>query len=183
VIDAVVDYATMTADERAQAAMAEPVLYAALHIGAVATGIARRALNEIVALAKTNKRRLYAQASLADSQLFQFTIGNAETSWRAARALLMDEAQRVWDISVGGQVATLADRARVMSAVTWAARTAAQVTDACYTAGGGTSPYDTSPLQRCMRDIHTLSQHAAVAESWLSGAGSSLLGRDSGFAI
>jgi len=59
----------------------------------------------------------------------------------------------------------------------------ASVVDACYTAGGGTSPYDSSPLQRCLRDIHTLTQHAAVAESWLSGAGASLLGVDSGLAL
>ena len=44
--------------------MAEPLLYAALHIGAVAIGIAQRAITEIVALANTNKRRLYASASL-----------------------------------------------------------------------------------------------------------------------
>ncbi len=48
-------------------AMAEPLLYAALHIGTVAIGIAQRALTEIVALANTNKRRLYASASLAES--------------------------------------------------------------------------------------------------------------------
>ena len=46
--------------------MAEPLLYAALHIGAVAIGIAQRALTEVVALANTNKRRLYASASLAE---------------------------------------------------------------------------------------------------------------------
>jgi alkylation response protein AidB-like acyl-CoA dehydrogenase len=43
------------------------------------------------------------------------------------------------------------------------------------------SPYDDSPLQRCMRDIQTLTQHAAVAEAWLTTAGASLLGRASGF--
>ena len=163
--------------------LSEPLLYAALHISAVAAGIARRALNEIVALAGTHKKRLYAQSSLADSQLFQFTIGNAQTSLRAARALIMSEAQQVWELAVAGRVATATDRSRVMGAVTWAARTSAQVVDACYTAGGGTSLYDSSPLQRCMRDIHTLTQHAAVAESWLSSAGLSLLGHDSGFAV
>ena len=45
------------------------------------------------------------------------------------------------------------------------------------------SPYDTSPLQRCMRDIQTLTQHAAVAESWLTTSGATLLGRPGGFAV
>ena len=55
--------------------MAEPLLYAALHIGAVAIGIAQRAITEIVALANTNKRRLYASASIAESPLFQYRVG------------------------------------------------------------------------------------------------------------
>ena len=55
--------------------MAEPLLYAALHIGAVAIGIAQRALTEIVALANTNKRRLYASASLAESSAVSVSSG------------------------------------------------------------------------------------------------------------
>ncbi len=164
-------------------ALAEALLYAALHIGAVGVGIAERALRETILLAGTNKQRLYAQSSIAASPLFQYRLGHAATSLRAARGLLRGEAESVWASAVAGRVATPADRSRVMGTITWVAHTAASVVDACYTAGGGTSPYDTSPLQRCLRDIHTLTQHAAVAESWLSGAGLSLLGTDSGFAV
>jgi alkylation response protein AidB-like acyl-CoA dehydrogenase len=163
--------------------LAEPLIYAALHIGAVGVGIAQRALNEMIKLAGTNKQRLYAQSSIAASPLFQYRLGHAATSLRAARGILRAEADAVWANAVAERVASPADRARAMGANTWAAQIAASVVDACYTAGGGTSPYDTSPLQRCLRDIHTLTQHAAVAESWLSGAGASLLGSDSGFAL
>lgn len=163
--------------------MAEPLLYAALHIGAVAIGIAQRAVSEIVALANTNKRRLYASSSLADSPLFQYRVGNADTSLRAARELLRNQAQAVWIRALAGQPVSPPDRSLVMGAVTWAAHTSAALVDSCYKAGGGTSPYDGSPLQRCMRDIQTLTQHAAVAESWLSSAGASLLGRTTGFAV
>jgi indole-3-acetate monooxygenase len=61
-------------------ALAEPLLYAASHIGAVATGIADRALSEIVALANTNKRRLYTSASMAESPLFQYRVGHADAA-------------------------------------------------------------------------------------------------------
>jgi alkylation response protein AidB-like acyl-CoA dehydrogenase len=161
--------------------MAEPLLYAALHIGAVGIGIAQRAINEIVALANTNKRRLYASASMADSQLFQYRVGHADASLRAARNLLRNQADAVWSSAVVGNPISLDGRAPVMGAITWASQTCASVVDACYKAGGGSAPYDTSPLQRCMRDIQTLTQHAAVAESWLTTAGSSILGRASGF--
>ncbi len=161
--------------------MAEPLLYAALHIGAVGIGIAQRALTEIVALANTNKRRLYASSSLADAPLFQYRVGHADASLRAARNLLRNQAEAVWNSAVAGNPVSLDGRAPVMGAITWAVHTSAAVVDSCYKAGGGTSPYDSSQLQRCMRDIQTLTQHAAVAESWLTTAGASILGRTTGF--
>ncbi|HWJ40688.1 MAG TPA: acyl-CoA dehydrogenase family protein [Candidatus Limnocylindrales bacterium] len=163
--------------------MAEPLLYAALHIGTVAIGIAQRAINEIVALANTNKRRLYASASLAESPLFQYRVGNADASLRAARNLLRNQADTVWNSAVAGIPVSIDGRAPVMAAITWAVHTCAAVVDTCYKAGGGTSPYDSSPLQRCMRDIQTLTQHAAVAESWLTTSGATILGRPTGFAV
>ncbi len=162
---------------------AEPLLYAALHIGTVAIGIAQRAVTEIVTLANTNKRRLYASSSLADSALFQYRVGHADASLRAARGLLRSQAEDVWNHALAGEPVSPTDRAIVMGSINWATHTAAALVDSCYKAGGGTSPYDGSPLQRCMRDIQTLTQHAAVAESWLSAAGASLLGRGGGFAV
>jgi alkylation response protein AidB-like acyl-CoA dehydrogenase len=163
--------------------MAEPLLYAALHIGTVAIGIAQRALTEIVALANTNKRRLYASASLAESPLFQFRLGQADASLRAARRLLRSEADAVWNSAVAGNPISIDGRSPVMAAIAWAVHTCSAVVDSCYKAGGGSSPYDGSPLQRCMRDIQTLTQHAAVAESWLTTSGAAILGRASGFAV
>jgi alkylation response protein AidB-like acyl-CoA dehydrogenase len=161
--------------------LAEPLPYAALHIGAVAIGIAARALVEIVALANSNKRRLYASSSLAESALFQYRVGHADASLRAARSLLRNQADAVWNSAVAGNPISIEGRAPVMGANTWAVHTCAAVVDTCYKAGGGTSPYDGSALQRCMRDIQTLKQHAAVAESWLTTAGAAVLGRSQGF--
>jgi alkylation response protein AidB-like acyl-CoA dehydrogenase len=161
--------------------LAEPLLYAAMHIGAVAIGIAARALVEIVALANSNKRRLYASSSLAESPLFQYRIGHADASLRAARSLLHSHAGAVWSSAVAGVPISVEGRAPVMGAITWAVHTCAAVVDACYKAGGGTSPYDGSALQRCMRDIQTLTQHAAVAESWLTTSGAAVLGQSRGF--
>ena len=132
-------------------------------------------ITEIVALANTNKRRLYASASLAESPLFQYRLGHADASLRAARNLLRNQADAVWNSAVAGNPISIDGRAPVMAAITWAVHTCAAVVDSCYKAGGGTSPYDSSPLQRCMRDIQTLTQHAAVAESWLTTSGATTL--------
>jgi hypothetical protein len=58
------------------------------------------------------------------------------------------------------------------------AKTAASVVDMAYTAGGGTSLYATSPLQRRLRDIHALTQHFAVKLDTFTKAGAVLAGQD-----
>ena len=158
-----------------------PVVSFALHIGAVGVGIARHALTDIIALVQTNKKRLYTGSAIADSPLFHHRLAQAETSLRAARELLMAESRAVWQSSLVGRSPTPSETARVVGSVAWAAQTAASIVDTCYTAGGGTALYSSSPLQRHLRDIHTLTQHAAVNEAMLARAGAFLIGRSPDF--
>jgi alkylation response protein AidB-like acyl-CoA dehydrogenase len=157
--------------------------YFALHIAAVGIGIAKRALREIVALAITNKKRLYASTSMVDTPLFQYRIGNADKMLQAARALLMGEANKIWSNAVAGNPLIPNDQINATATVAWVAHTAASIVDTCYTSGGGSAPYDSSPLQRCLRDIHTLTQHAAAAEGWITRAGAILLGQSAEFSV
>ncbi len=160
-----------------------PVVSFALHIGAVGIGIARHAIADIIALVGTNKRRLYTSMAIADSPLFHYRLAHAETSLRAARELLMAESRAMWESSVAGRPPAPPEMARIIGSVAWAADTAASIVDTCYTAGGGTAPYSSSPLQRHLRDIHTLTQHAAVNETMLTRAGAFLIGKGTGLAI
>jgi indole-3-acetate monooxygenase len=157
--------------------------YFVLHIAAVGLGIANRAVREIVALASTSKKRLYTASTMADMPLFQYRVGNAETTLRAARAVLTEESRWVWENAVAGKSLIPNEQIRVVGTAAWVAHTSASIVDACYTAGGGTSLYDSSPLQRCLRDIHTLTQHAAVAENSITRAGAVLLGREVSFSV
>ncbi|HLX36657.1 MAG TPA: acyl-CoA dehydrogenase family protein [Candidatus Binataceae bacterium] len=157
--------------------------YFVLHIAVVATGIARRAVGEVVALASTSKKRLYAGTSMAESALFQYRVGHAETTLRALRALLVEETNAVWTNAVAGNSLIPNDQIRVMGTAAWVAHTAAGLVDACYTAGGGSALYASSPLQRCLRDIHTLTQHAAVAEGSIARAGAVLLGQSATLSV
>ena len=70
---------------------------------------------------------------------------------------------------------------RVLQCTTWIARTSVRVVDACYHAGGGSAIYDSSPLQRRLRDVHTLTQHASVQESLYANNGAHLLGIEQAF--
>jgi alkylation response protein AidB-like acyl-CoA dehydrogenase len=157
--------------------------YFALHIAAVGIGIAKRALREITALAATSKKRLYSSASMVDTELFQYRIGNADLTLRAARALLTDVSNSVWSNAAAGNPLLPNDQIKAIGGVAWVAQTAASIVDTCYTAGGGSAPYDTSPLQRCLRDIHTLTQHAAAGEGWITRAGAVLIGQPVAFSV
>jgi alkylation response protein AidB-like acyl-CoA dehydrogenase len=47
-----------------------------------------------------------------------------------------------------------------------------------YRAAGGSAVYTTSPLQRCLRDVHVVTQHMMVSEASLELVGRVLLGVD-----
>ena len=47
-----------------------------------------------------------------------------------------------------------------------------------YTAGGGSSIYTASPLQRRLRDIHALTQHFIVKHDTFTNAGAVLAGQE-----
>jgi alkylation response protein AidB-like acyl-CoA dehydrogenase len=71
----------------------------------------------------------------------------------------------------------------VLSTVAWVVETATRVVDACYQAGGGSALYEKSPLQRRLRDIHTLTQHASVQENIFMTLGAQKLGRAGSFSV
>jgi alkylation response protein AidB-like acyl-CoA dehydrogenase len=155
---------------------------ASLHIGAVALGIAEGALADLVELANTKKKRLYAGTSLHESPVFQNKLGHAQADLLAARAMLHDRAGELWAHACAGNV-PLPFTGRVIQTTAWVAETAARVVDACYTGGGGSALYEGSPLQRRLRDIHTLTQHASVQDTVFTTAGAALLGQPAAFGL
>ncbi|NUQ74184.1 MAG: acyl-CoA dehydrogenase family protein [Polyangiaceae bacterium] len=158
-----------------------PLLHFVLHLGAVAVGIAQGALDAMVALVTSGKKRLYARASLAESPVFQVHLGRADMNVRAARALLRSTADDFWHACSTDPASVLGLAPRISAAAAWVTEATTAAVDACYRAGGGGAARDSSPLQQRFRDIHTFSQHAALAEGWLGQAGAGILGQPTGF--
>ena len=148
-----------------------------LMIAAVALGIARGAVGEIAALA-TGKVPAFGATTLAANPLFQNQFGEIEARLRAATAALHTEADAAWAKAVADSPLSPEDRARVRATATWITRTAAAVVDVAYGAGGGTALYDTSPLQRRLRDVHAVTQHFALKPDTFTLAGAVLTGQD-----
>jgi alkylation response protein AidB-like acyl-CoA dehydrogenase len=149
----------------------------AFGVASVAVGIAQGALEDILALS-ANKVPLLAHASLATNPLFQNQLGAADAELRAARGLLYAEAAAAWGTAVAGAAFTPEHRARMRSAITWAATTAASVVDMAYHAGGGSAIYSGNPLQRRFRDVNALTQHFLIKLDTLTTAGAVLAGVD-----
>ena len=149
----------------------------ALQMASAALGVAQGALDDILALA-TGKMPLFAGASLAANPLFQNQLGEADARLRAARALLYADAATAWATALAGDAFTAEHRARIRASATWATDTAAAVVGTAYRAGGGSSLYRSSPLQRRLRDVHALTQHFLVKLDSLTTAGAILVGQD-----
>jgi alkylation response protein AidB-like acyl-CoA dehydrogenase len=149
----------------------------ALECAAVAVGIAQGAVDEITALA-AGKVPAFDQARLAANPIFQNQLGSADATLRAARALLYADATTVWTTAAEGRGFTPLLRAQARATSTWVTRTAATVVDAAYTAGGGSSLYTRSPLQRRLRDIHAVTQHFGVKLDTLTKAGAVIVGEE-----
>ena len=158
-----------------------PTLLAPL-IATVAVGIAQGALDDLLALA-ADKVPLLDRGPLAAGPLFQADLAEADTGVRAARALLSDVAGSTWTAAVDGTPFAPEHRARVRAAATWATDRAVAVVETAYRWGGSDAVHAASPLQRRLRDVHTLAQHFLVKRDVLTTAGAVLAGRGLDVAI
>jgi indole-3-acetate monooxygenase len=143
--------------------------------GAINIGIAEGALDELVKLAET-RRPQPGGTPMRDSEMFRAELGRIEAELRAARAFLQVQAASHWGHALAG---TLKDKALLtqgMQAAAWIAATCVRAADACFALGGAGALYDSSPLQRRLRDSHAAAQHGAVQPRNYVGAGALLVG-------
>ncbi len=149
----------------------------AIGIAGVALGIARTAIDELVALAG-GKTPSGSRKRLADRAVVQAQVAEAEALLQSGRALLFDAVGAAWESACTTRTIATAERARVRLAATHATRSAARAVDLMYDAGGGTSVYRVSLLQRCFRDVHVATQHMMVSPSTFELTGRIFLGID-----
>ncbi|MGI9019934.1 MAG: acyl-CoA dehydrogenase family protein [Solirubrobacterales bacterium] len=147
----------------------------ALGIGSVALGIARAAIDDLRGLA-ASKQPTGSRRRLAERPAVQADVARATAAVTAARALVLETVDRAWTIACSGAGVPVEERVRLRLAATHATRESARAVDLMYGAGGGTSIYSTSPLQRRFRDVHAATQHAMVAPATWELTGRLLLG-------
>jgi alkylation response protein AidB-like acyl-CoA dehydrogenase len=147
----------------------------ALAIAAVSLGIARGALDDLIALAG-GKVPTGGKRTLAERGTVQAEVARAEAAVRAAGALLDEAIGAAWERAVAGAGVDVEQRAALRLAATHATEVSTHATDTAYTLAGGSALYESSPLQRRVRDAHAATQHMLVAPATWELTGRVLLG-------
>jgi alkylation response protein AidB-like acyl-CoA dehydrogenase len=148
----------------------------ALSIAAAALGNARGAIDDLSALA-TGKVSLGSSRTLAQRPGTWTAVARAEASLRAARAFYYDAIAQAWVAAQASAPVGVELRIALRLAATHAVRTAADVAREMYDLGGGSAIYDSSPLQRRMRDAHAATAHFQVNPATWELTGRLLLGQ------
>jgi indole-3-acetate monooxygenase len=144
-------------------------------MAACALGLARAAIDELLDLART-KTPFGMSSTLATRASTQIAVCEALAMARSARALLVQETENMWQGVEAGEPPTPEQRGLLRIAATHATGAAAAATDRAYTAAGSSAIFGSSPLQRCVRDVHTLKQHFFLAPPTYEMTGKVLLG-------
>ena len=136
--------------------------YFALSIAAAALGNARGAIEDLKALA-VDKVGLGSTRALAQRPATWAAVGAAEASLRAARAFYYQAIDEAWAEAQSLEPAVSTERrVGLRLAATHGVRTSADVARAMHELGGGSAIYETSPLQRRLRDALTATAHFQV---------------------
>lgn len=149
--------------------------FAAANHSVVGLGIARAAVDDMIAIAIA-KQSVTGAPRPADRSYVQLGIANADMKLRAARAFFYEQVDQMWAAVERGETPTIEQRAIARSACTNAARTSAEVVQMVFTLAGTTGTKMAHPLQRRLRDVMMVTQHAFVSEGNIENTGRIMLG-------
>jgi alkylation response protein AidB-like acyl-CoA dehydrogenase len=141
---------------------------------AFALGVARRALAVVTGMAAAKARGLRPTV-LAHRHGFQHFVGEAELRLRGARALVVELNEAAWSAVSRGDRLSAREHTELRGAAVLATRIALDVVTQAFRYAGGSAVYDTSPLQRCLRDLNAGAQHFMVSDSAYEALGRFLL--------
>ncbi len=143
----------------------------------VALGIARGALDSFVDTARTKIPR-GSKSPLRDNAVVQTNLAQAEIGIRSARAWLLQELAKIWQEISAGAALTIDHRITIRGASTNAIHRAREAVDFAYNAAGATAIFESHPLERRFRDIHTVTQQLQGRLSHFETVGAWMLGAD-----
>jgi alkylation response protein AidB-like acyl-CoA dehydrogenase len=147
----------------------------------VCLGLARRAIEEFKQITLTKDSPF--GPPMRDQVQAHVGLARAEALVRSARSYWYENVEALWDAASQGREIAFEDRTAVRLASLTAAENSVAAVDLLYRLAGTSAVFQTSPLERCWRDVHTAAQHFQVQDARWETAGRVLLGLDPGSPI
>jgi alkylation response protein AidB-like acyl-CoA dehydrogenase len=148
----------------------------AVILAPLALGISRRALDEVDTLASVKTPARGDSGALRQRSVVQHEFAQAEAKLRSAQVFLYNTCDEVTASIEGGGAASDEQRALLRLATTYASSAGAEATTTAYRLGGDTSNFESSVLQRLLRDVNAVTQHHLLSPLGYELSGQTLLG-------
>jgi alkylation response protein AidB-like acyl-CoA dehydrogenase len=142
----------------------------------LAIGLARRALDDMTALA-ARTARFPGGPVVSDRAVFHKELGRAEVKLNAARLLHRDAMSACWSAAVAGAIPPEELQVAVTTASVFAVETCAEIVVDLFRYGGGRVLALSNPMQRHLRNVLAARQHLALSEEHYEMAGRLRLAR------
>jgi alkylation response protein AidB-like acyl-CoA dehydrogenase len=152
-----------------------PFSYVAKEHGSVAIGAARRALDELIQLATTT-RGTFRSSRLDERQVVHRFIAQADLKLRAARALMHERYDQLYDSVGNGRLPDGADIADVRAIAVHATDVAIETATTCYHFAGNTGLHHPHVMGRLLRDLNTAGLHQVMSDTAYENHGKFRLG-------
>ena len=143
---------------------------------AFALGVARRALSAVIEVGSSKTRGYNSVNPLARRAAFQRMLSEGDLRLRAARSLNVEILEEAWEAVCAGETPAPELQARMRSVATFSTDVAAEVATQAFRFAGGAALFESSILQRCLRDINAGAQHQMVSDAAYENHGQFLLG-------
>jgi alkylation response protein AidB-like acyl-CoA dehydrogenase len=148
-------------------------------VSVVPLGIAHGMMKAFAELA-SRKTRLGTSSLLRDREIVQGNYGRADALRRAARAFLIDAMSELMAATVEEGPRLINARAVFRTACTHAAESAVRICDMLAAETGAAAIFETSPIERFVRDVHAAVKHIAMTPNSYVVSGRVALGLDPG---
>jgi indole-3-acetate monooxygenase len=152
-----------------------PFSYVAKEHGSVAIGAARRALDELIQLATTT-RGTFRSSRLDERQVVHRFIAQADLKLRAARALMHERYDQLYDSVSNGNLPDGAAIADVRAICVHATDVAIETATTCYHFAGNTGLHHPHVIGRLLRDLNTAGLHQVMSDTAYENHGKFRLG-------
>ncbi|MDR3535529.1 MAG: acyl-CoA dehydrogenase family protein, partial [Acetobacteraceae bacterium] len=149
-------------------------LYSAGFAG-VGLGLARGTIDAFLALPAAKVAR-GASKPLRENNVVQSQFAQCEARFQSARGYLHATLNALYDHVVAHGEMTVAQKAALRLATTWAIQQAREVVNTLYHATGSAAVFEENPFERRLRDIHTVAQQSQGRQLHFETVGQLMLG-------